>query len=285
MNSKYTTKDIQNVILSIIKDLDRFCRENNIEYYLMGGSALGAMRHQGFIPWDDDLDVFMTYDNYHKFINLYKEKGDNTKYYLQEENTKEWPLFLSRLCLNGTTMISDEFKNNLKQHHNVFVDIMCLYSAPKNDTKRLFQYYAAQILRVNALAKCGFPNKSLIKRITLSLSKIIVNPITKPLLIKHVCKYENKNTEYVGHYFGRARFKKTSFERKFIGKPRYVKFEDTELPVFENVEDYLVTRFGSKWMEMPDQKTRDMYPVHGDFVDLKNDYTKYLSSDKKSWVL
>ena len=284
MNSKYTTKDIQKVILSIIKDLDAFCKKYNIEYYLMGGSALGAMRHKGFIPWDDDLDIFMTYDNYHRFIKLYREKGDNKKYFLQVENTKEWPLFLSRLCLNGTTMISEEFKNNAKQHHNVFVDIMCLYSAPKNNVTRLVQYCAAQVLRVNALARVGFTSKSLIKNTTLFLSKLVVNKITKPILIKYVCKYEKKNTEYVGHYFGRARFKKTSFERKYIGKPRYVKFEDTELPVFENVEDYLETRFGSKWMEMPDKKTRDMYPIHGDFVDLENDYTKYLSKDESHLV-
>lgn len=286
---KYTLKEIQSCILSIAKDLDIFCRENDIQYYLMGGSALGAMRHKGFIPWDDDLDVFMTVDNYKKFLKLFEEKAPKDKrfkkYFLQKENTKEWPLFLSRVCLNGTTMVSDEFKCNMRQHHTVFVDIMCLYSAPENDTKRKIQYIMAQLLRVNALARTGFSNESLVKKIALSLSRIVVNPLTRPLLIKYVHKYEGKTTELMGHYFGRARFWRTSFLRKYLGdSPRYVPFEDTTLPVFQNVEEYLVARFGDKWMEMPSQETKDQYPVHGNFVDLEKDYTEYMSEDRKHWI-
>lgn len=289
MKKEYTIREIQNCIISIVKDIDIFCCENRINYYLMGGSALGAMRHKGFIPWDDDLDIFMTVDNYQKFLKLFEEKAYKDvrfqKYFLQKENTKEWPLFLSRVCLNGTTMVSDEFKNNMRQHHTVFVDIMCLYSAPGNNAERWIQYMAAQLLRVNALARVDFPNKNALKRVALQLSKIIVNPVTRPLLIRYVHRYEGKNTEYVGHYFGRARFKNTSFPRRYLGtKPRYVPFEDIELPVFENVEEYLVARFGEKWMEMPSQETRDQYPVHGNFVDLEKDYTEYISLDGKKWI-
>ena len=57
-------KDLQKKILEITLYLDHFCKEHQIQYYLMGGSALGALRHNGFIPWDDDLDVFMKIDNY-----------------------------------------------------------------------------------------------------------------------------------------------------------------------------------------------------------------------------
>lgn len=288
MKKDYSLRDIQESILGVIKDVDVFCRENNITYYLMGGSALGAMRHKGFIPWDDDLDIFMTYDNYHRFLDLFEQKAPYdarySKYFLQREDTDEWPLFISRVCLTGTTLISDEFKFNMKQHHNVFVDIMCLYSAPENNVRRWFQYMAAQMVRVNALARSNFPNKSRAKRIALAISKAIVNPATKPLFMSHVRKFEGKNTGYMGHYFGRARFWNTSFPRKYLGKIRYVPFEDTELPVFEHVEDYLVARFGDKWMEMPSQKVKDQYPIHGNFVDLEKDYTEYMSDDRTKWV-
>ncbi len=284
MGKTYTKKETQAVILGIVRDIDRFCRENGITYYLMSGSALGAMRHQGFIPWDDDCDIFMTYENYRRFLALFEEKCDTEKYFLQRENTPEWPLYVSRVCLNGTTMVSEEFKNNLRQHHNVFVDVMCLYSAPANGFRHRMQYISALMLRVNALAKCGFPNKSLAKRIALKLSKIVVNPLTKPLFLRAVKRWEGKDTPYVASYFGRARYRKSSFPREWLGAQRYVPFEDTELPVMQEAEKYLEFRYGPKWMEMPDQKTRDMYPIHGDFVDLEKDYTAYLDPARTRWT-
>lgn len=284
-NKNYSIKDIQSKILSIAKYLDAFCRDNGIEYYLMGGSALGAMRHQGFIPWDDDLDVFMTVENYDRFLNVFPQKGDMDKYYLQKQDTEEWPLLVSQVCLKNTTLISSQFANNLKKHHNVFVDVMCLYSAPNSKGMRWIQYMAAQLLRVNALQRCRLPQKNIAKKILMLLSSIIVNPITKPLLVKYIRHYEGKGTSFVGHYFGRARFKNATFPREFVGQQRYVYFEDTKLPVFEHVEDYLVARFGEKWMEMPDADTIARYPQHGDYVDLKQNYTEYLTTDKKHWSI
>ena len=64
------TKDLQNAILKVGKELHRICIENNIKYTMVGGTLLGAIRHQGFIPWDDDMDIGMTWDEYNKFINV-----------------------------------------------------------------------------------------------------------------------------------------------------------------------------------------------------------------------
>ncbi len=285
LTKTYTIREIQSTIFSIIQYIDVFCKENGIQYYLMGGSALGAMRHQGFIPWDDDLDIFMTCDNYEKFIKVFEEKGDKERFFLERENTDEWPLFISQLCLKGTTMINDEFKFNMKKHHTVFVDIMCLYSAPRNKMARWCQYMAAQLLRVNALKRTAFFSDSKVKNFALKLSGMVVNSLTRPILVKYVHRYEGKSTEYMGHYFGRARFDKCAFPRSYLGKPRYVPFETIKLPVFEHVEDYLASRFGDRWMDLPDQKTRDQYPCHGGFVDLKRDYTEYMSADKTSWLI
>ncbi|MBP5423574.1 MAG: LicD family protein [Paludibacteraceae bacterium] len=285
MNKSYTKKDIQGRILDIIKDIDVFCKANNITYYLMSGSALGAMRHKGFIPWDDDLDIFMTVDNYRKFLDLFGSYKSE-KFFLQHEDTEEWPLYISRVCLKGTTMVSNEFKNNMKQHHNVFVDIICLFSAAPTKFGQWKQYMASQILRVNSLEKSHFCQKNPVKWLCQKLSLLIVTPKVKRCILKYIHKYEGTDSEWVGYYFGRVRFPKTNFLRSYLGSgsPRYVPFEDTELPVFENVEDYLLSRFGPKWMEMPDKKTLSKYPIHSDFVDLERDYTTYMSEDKKEWI-
>ena len=72
-------KQVQKKILEIMMYIDKICKANGIAYYIMGGTALGAVRHQGFIPWDDDLDIFMTPENYEKFKAVfYKEENDLT---------------------------------------------------------------------------------------------------------------------------------------------------------------------------------------------------------------
>ena len=65
-------RHLQLVVLNIAKDIDRLCRENGIQYYLGGGGAIGAARHQGFIPWDDDLDFLMPYEEFERFVQICK---------------------------------------------------------------------------------------------------------------------------------------------------------------------------------------------------------------------
>lgn len=88
MDERQTVRDVQKKILETMKFIDSICRENNIIYYIMGGTALGAIRHGGFIPWDDDLDIFMTPDQYQKFKVIFK-RIDSSKYVLQEWKTTD----------------------------------------------------------------------------------------------------------------------------------------------------------------------------------------------------
>ena len=79
MNGEKSICDVQTRILDVMKYIDALCRKNGIVYYIMGGTALGAVRHGGFIPWDDDLDIFMTPKEYAKFKNA-MEQDANPKF-------------------------------------------------------------------------------------------------------------------------------------------------------------------------------------------------------------
>lgn len=267
--------EIHSKILEIITYFDKFCKENNITYYLMGGSALGAIRHNGFIPWDDDLDVFMEYDQYHKFLSLAKDKLDSN-FYLQTENTLEWPGLFSKLRINNTTFIEDGYEMPPFAHQGFFIDIMCLYNTPSNKFLRYLQYFLGRIIIVKSQYKKKYHTSNPIKKIAMVSVNMVVTDKLQSYLFRIFKLWQKKETKYVGHFFGRASFSKTSFPRIWLGQQRYVKFENSKLPVMDEVDKYLSLRYGMHYMEMPDKKTIDSYPSHAKIVDPYNDYKKYI---------
>ncbi|MDD7913385.1 LicD family protein [Polaribacter ponticola] len=275
---KVEIKDIQNKLLEIIEYFDAFCKENSITYYLMGGTALGAIRHKGFIPWDDDLDVFMTFDNYQKFL-LVAKNNLNADYYLQEENTKEWPMFFSKLRLNGTTFIEEDTKYR-DMHQGFYIDIMCLNKTSKNLFLRKLQFLAARIITAKTVSKKGYITDNKIKKIGMKFFSVIITSRIEKKLTSYIRRFNEKKMDYVGHFFGRAKFPNTSFPIHYLGKPKNVKFETLVLPVPEKVEKYLILRYGEKFMEMPDEKTKSLYPQHAAIVDLNVDYKDFIKNNK-----
>ncbi len=262
---------LHRVISMMAKDLDDFCREHSIQYYLMGGTALGAMRHGGFIPWDDDFDVFMDRRNYVKMLKCARDHLNTEKYYLQEEDTPEWPLYFSKIRLNGTLYL-EENDIGRKMHEGIYIDIMCLNSAFRVRSLRYFQYLSARILSAQALSNRGYATRSKKKKIALLLARWFCRgPIVE--ILKWVARGANRESSpLVGHFFGRAPFHATSFERAFLGTPRIVPFENLHLPVPEQVERYLTIRFGPDFMKPPSDEVRASFPSHAleiDFGDWK----------------
>ena len=274
-------KVLQSKILEIVVYFDGFCKDNNITYYLMGGSALGAMRHGGFIPWDDDFDVFMDRVNYIKFLKTAKEKLDTELFYLQEENTEEYPLYFSKIRMNGTTFIEKDIRDR-QMHHGIYIDIMCLNNASKNKFIRYSQYFAARVLSARAIAEQGYITKSKSKKLALVVVKYIVNGFVKKGLLKVVRSMNHQKSDYVGHFFGRAPFLKTSFPTDYLGKARYVPFNQLLLPVPEKVEQYLTVRYGEKYMDMPSDAVKEQYPSHAYIVDVDKSYKEYLPQRKEA---
>jgi lipopolysaccharide cholinephosphotransferase len=277
MNDK-ELKLLHNKILELAEYFDIFCKENNIEYYLMGGTALGAMRHQGFIPWDDDFDVFMDYKNYNKFLNIVDEKLYKDKFYFQKEDTKEWPMYFSKVRMNNTTFIEKDVKNR-DMHHGIYIDIMCLNNTSSNKYVRYLQYFGARVLNTRALIEKGYITNSKIKKVALFLSKVLITKPIKKLLLYFIRSFNKKETNLVGHFFGRAPFLKTSFKKEYLGNKRYVKFEHLNLPVPSKVEEYLKVRYGDKYMELPSEETKMLYPSHAYIVDTKKCYKEYMNNE------
>jgi lipopolysaccharide cholinephosphotransferase len=272
-------KLLHNKILELAHYFEEFCTRHGIEYYLMGGTALGAMRHGGFIPWDDDFDVFMDYENYQKFLEVARSSLDTENYYFQEENTQEWPMYFSKIRINNTTFIEEDIKDR-KMHHGIYIDIMCLNNASSNNSIRYLQYLSARVLNTRALAQRGYITHSKVKKTALLVSKFLVNGAIKRGLLSFVRSFNAKECELVGHFFGRAPFSKTSFPKAYLSPQRYVKFENLMLPVPNQVEMYLMIRYGAKYMDLPSEEEKNKYPSHAYIVDVNKSYIDFMNIEK-----
>ena len=120
----------QAVLLELLRELDRVCTAHDIPYVLFAGTALGAARHRGFIPWDDDLDVALLRPDYERLLAL-DDGCWGEKYFLQREFSPHWPLHFSKLRKNGTTCLEKYRPKDERSHRGIYIDVFPLDNAAR----------------------------------------------------------------------------------------------------------------------------------------------------------
>ena len=273
MNHTQTVRDVQDKILETMKYIDKLCRENHIVYYIMGGTALGAIRHGGFIPWDDDLDIFMTPDEYKKFKVVF-EQTNSEKFILQEWKTTPNYLEYAKIRMNGTTFIEEHFKNCKDMHHGIYVDIMILHKVPKNKMVQKLIYYQSKFVTLYGLSQRNWRPKTKGQAAALKLLKIMPCKLMAKMCYKNIYKYDSrtKNFKYC-YWITPAKFKNGLFDEEFFSSPVDVKFEDTVLLGSEKIKEYLEYRYGN-YMKFPSEEARKA-AVHAMIYDTEKNYTEY----------
>lgn len=271
-----TIKDVQEKILDIMKYIDFICRENGITYYIMGGTALGAVRHGGFIPWDDDLDIFMTPSEYEKFKAFF-ESSKQDKFVLQEWRTTPKYLEYAKVRMNGTTFIEEHFKNFKDMHHGIYVDIMILHKVPNSLLTQKKIYYYSKFVTLYGLSQRNWRPKTKAQAIVLKSLKIMPSKFMTKVFYKKIYKYDNMETDYKYCYWiTPAKFKNGLFDKEFFSVPVDIPFEDTLLLGSDKIKEYLEYRYGD-YMKLPNEAQRKA-AVHAMIYDTDKDYREYLES-------
>lgn len=279
-NQQQSVRDVQIKILDTMKYIDEVCRKNDIIYYIMGGTALGAVRHGGFIPWDDDLDIFMTPAEYAKF-KVAMEKDANPKFMIQEWRTTKEYLEYAKVRMNGTTFIEESFKDRKDMHHGIYVDIMMLHKVPTSAFLQKLVYYESKFVTLYALSQRNWKPKTANQARVLKSLKFLPCKWLAKKCYQHIYSYEDKKDDFMYCYWiTPAKFRAGLFEPKFFAEPVDVLFEDTMLLGSKYIKEYLAYRYGD-YMKLPSVEQQKA-AVHAMLFDVNRDYTEYF---KKSNTL
>lgn len=275
----YGIKELQNRILEVMIWIDQVCNEHNIDYCLMGGSAIGAKRHGGFIPWDDDLDIFMTAEAYARFKRLFV---DNCKdgFYLQEWGKHGDMITMAKVRMDGTAYI-EEILEPLNIHHGIYVDIMILHKCPNNHVLQRIQYLCGRYIAAKGLADRGYNRRKDIAGLFLKLLALFPKGFGVRTALSNVYAYDSSQTRYYCNVLGKSNFEKSIYPIEWIQEPVYAPFETIELKIPAQAEKYLRKRFGD-YMVIPSAE-RIAWEQHAKAYAIDKDFTEVLNRSITSY--
>lgn len=259
----------QQALLVLLKEFDRVCKKLDIPYVLFAGTMLGAVRHRGFIPWDDDLDVLMFRKDYDRLLQEADRILDRDRFYLQKEFSEHWPMFFSKLRLNGTTCLEKYHPRDPMIHQGVYMDIFPCDNAAKTEMGRKLQFFASKVVIAKALDRRGYETDSKKKKIFMGLCGLLPNKLFYNLAIR------GKDSSKTVHSFFAAAsgYGKNVYPRALFDGIVFETFVDGEYPIPAQY-DRLLTQLYGDWRSLPPEEER-VCKQHAILVDLERSYEHY----------
>lgn len=254
--SEITVRDLQLVLLQMLKDIDAFCRENSIPFWLNGGSALGAVRHRGFIPWDDDADIAMMRSDYERFVEAMKEKCPEGYVFQCFDTDQRYNVLIPAMKIRrkGTYIeeVNKLLDNRCKGYDGcdgVFVDVFVYDYMTPNKFRDLPPRLLNQLLMIPEV---------------FADNVLHINP-------KRIKKMIMRNTRRYGHRFEKEKSDYVGFDLTWVWKNplhpfifryddifpvQYVDFEDTKMPIAHHPHEFLAMGIAPDYMKLPPEEKR-----------------------------
>ena len=262
-----TLNKLHKTLIELLDEFDKICKKHNLKYSLMSGTVLGAIRHSGFIPWDDDIDVGMLRSDYEKFLKIAHEELDS-KYYLDcfEYNPK-YHLGFAKIKKNNT-IFDEESSHHLDNHKGIFLDIFPIDNAYDNTKK---SYLIAILIRTivqTVYVKNKMSSLKDCRHKILSAILLLFPHKTLLRLEKKLCMLnKNDNSKYIVSFLGIYKFKKELMKREDFLPIKRIKFENKEYSVLNKPEVYLSNLYGDYMKLPPKEKRVNHMPLTIDFGD------------------
>lgn len=247
---------LKRIQLELLDEISSFCKKNNLTFYLASGTLLGAIRHHGYIPWDDDIDICMPREDYDKLCKLYPK---NEKFFLQTPETDKCYFYHFGKFMRKHTIYNEYCTQHLKGEKGIFIDIFPINGYPEKKGQAFFykfwlfvlnkKSYPRKMLKLRDIKRnIGYRCMTLVSWILLWWAPYNMCAKMRDNFIK---KHQYKNSKLcsVGTNLRRI------FLKEYFQGVSMVKFEGRELPAMQNYDGYLRTMYG-EYMLMPDETER-----------------------------
>lgn len=257
---KISNDEQKKIMLEILKYFDEICRENGIKYSLIGGSLIGAVRHKGMIPWDDDIDVILDKNNYEKVINILLNNNNSQYKLLYHYNDSNYYFPFPKLVCTKTYCVEQKLLNPIS-NYGIYIDIFCYHNTANNKREQI--KHLRKIKLINSMLsrkKLNFKNESImqnIKRLFKNiLSMIIGYNMLNKLIVNILSKYDNDvSCNYVVSSWPIYSIEKEIQKKSSILEYTDSKFDGINSMIYKSYDEILKTTFGD-YMKLPPVEKR-----------------------------
>lgn len=262
--------EVRKVELEILDEIHRVCTENNLKYSIAYGTLLGAVRHGGFIPWDDDIDVMMPREDFEKLVSIWNEKSLPGFILQTTDTSKDYTNNFAKICKDNTTFLQFEEHLGKDFHKGIYVDIFPGDRLADTELNRKKQFAACAI---NLLMSRRYTSGSggiteFAERLILSLTKRNYRKI-QSVTEEYFKKWNRCNTQkYI--FPCTIRSCKKYYPSDMFDNLSLIKFEDKEYLAFEKFDEILRIAYGD-YMELPPEEER-VWKHHPLLIDFEHNF-------------
>lgn len=252
---------IKQIQINLVQTLDEYCKDNNLTYYLAYGTLLGAVRHKGYIPWDDDIDVMMPRQDYEELIKSFNEQHKGKDISIIHRKTEKNYYSPAAKLIDNCTVLKEETSCDF--NIGVYIDIFPLdnlgnsISEAKTFMKKGYRLSREYIIKIMRIKK----ERNIIKNLFLICGKTLLSFKSVYSLADNIDKYSKKKqsgnmTKYVGVIAGMAKGEETNiFDNEWFAESTILEFENIELKAPKNYNAVLTCCYGN-YMELPPEEQR-----------------------------
>ena len=255
---------VKRILLQMLLEVDGICKKHHIQYFLAGGTLLGAVRHKGFIPWDDDVDIMMTRDQYETFLSVMDEELPDKMFYQTPETDSNSHYLFDKIRLNGTLLMTEFGAQFPEMHNGIFLDVIVQDRTARKKSAQKIHIFITHQLRKMAMNKWEDKYTYDTRRFLRRQYQRIKNFITKRSsfsTLEHARKkvltlYANTETGWLYDGMGRN-IEKGAFPEGWLKESIDMEFEGHLFPVPKEYDAYLTYLYGD-YRQMPPLSQREI---------------------------